>query len=66
MLAIATLAHINLIVIAVQEGGACVTGLFLTLMAVVVLVVQDHTQDVALLEFLNDIVRHIIFGLYLT
>jgi hypothetical protein len=66
MLAIATFPHINLIMIAVQEGCTRVTSMFFTLMTVVVLVVQYHTQDVALLEFLYDEVSHITFGLYLS
>jgi hypothetical protein len=66
MLAIATFPHINLIMITVQEGCTRITSLFLTLMTVVVLVVQNHTQNVALLEFLYNEVSHIAFGLYLS
>lgn len=47
----------------VQKRRTRITGMFLTLMTVVILIVKNDTGDILLLELLDDEISHVVLGL---
>ena len=47
----------------VQKRRTRITGMLLTLMTVVILIVKNDTGDILLLELLDDEISHVVLGL---
>ena len=47
----------------VQKRGTRITGMLLTLMTVVILIVKYDTGNISLLELLDDEISHVVLGL---
>lgn len=65
MLAVPSLAQVNLVMVPMQERGTCVTGVSPAFVAVVEPVFEHYSRHVPLLEPLDDQSAHILLALNL-